>query len=539
MKALLISPKLERSFWSFDETCLRSGRKVLCPPIGLLTVAAMLPADWELRLVDLNARNLADADWDWADVVMVGGMIAQRDSFRDVLMEARRKGKTVVAGGPYPTSLPDEILACGCDFLVRGEAEETLPQLLSALREGRAGGVIEAQARPDVTASPVPRFDLLKIDDYVVMSVQTSRGCPFDCEFCDVVNLYGRRPRFKTPEQVLAELEAVYRLGHRGWVFITDDNFIGNKSHARALLAALTPWNQERGEPFSFWTQATVNLGQDRELIDRMTAANFNTVFIGIESPDEDVLASARKFHNISNPLLESLDNISRNGLSIVGSFIVGLDGEKPGAGERICSFVEQSAIPIVMINLLQVLPNTSLWKRLEQDGRLVSRGITGETIFQRRMNCVPTRPEAQIIEEWRAAWDYLYEPTRFLARNHRFYLAMRPTRAAMAKTRKERLPKKTPASRRPMREPILDLLRFVLLCWRQGIRSPARFRFWKQLFGIRSRNPSRLMSYLGACVIAEDMYRIREEVCRQTGETLREHQETVASAVAGREGAA
>jgi radical SAM superfamily enzyme YgiQ (UPF0313 family) len=538
MKALLISPKLERSFWSFDETCLRSGRKVLCPPLGLLTVAAMLPADWEPRLVDLNARSLADADWDWADIVMIGGMIAQRDSFRDLLKEAGRKGKTVVAGGPYPTSMPDEILACGCDFLVRGEAEETLPQLLRALGEGRAGGVIEPQARPDMTASPVPRFDLLKIDDYLVMTVQTSRGCPFDCEFCDVVNLYGRRPRFKTPAQVLAELETIYRLGHRDWVFITDDNFIGNKSHARALLAELRLWNQERGEPFAFWTQATVNLGQDRELIDRMTAANFNTVFIGIESPDEEVLASARKFHNITNPLLESLNNISRNGLSIVGSFIVGLDGEKPGAGERICSFVELTAIPIVMINVLQVMPNTSLWKRLETDGRLVSQRVVSLGTFVRRMNFVPTRPESQIFKEWRAAWDYLYEPTRFLARNYRFYLAMRPTRAAMAKTRKERPPKKT-ASRRQMRGLVVDLLRLVRLCWRQGIRSPSRLQFWKLLFGIHSRNSSRLTNYLCACVIAEDMYRVREEVWGQAGEVVQEHPETVASGVAGRESSA
>lgn len=535
MRTLLISPELERSFWSFEKTCLFSGHKTLCPPIGLLTVAALLPPDWEPRLADLNTRSLTAADWDWADVVMIGGMIAQRDGFLKTIGEAKRRGKIVVAGGPYPTNMPEEVLASGCDFLVRGEAEGAMPSLIKALREGRPGGVIEAPAKPDMTASPVPRFDLLKMEDYRTMSVQTSRGCPFDCEFCDVVNLYGRRPRFKAPAQVLAELEVVHRLGHRGVVFISDDNFIGHKPHARALLEALIPWNKEHGEPFDFWTQATANLGQDLEMIDLMTAANFSAVFIGIESPDEGVLAAANKTHNIRIPLLESVNSISRNGLSVIGSFIVGMDGEKPGAADRICSFVEQAAIPVVMINILQVLPNTNLWKRLEKERRLVPQNRVSLGRLLRRMNCIPTRPEAEVIRDWKSAWDRLYEPTRFLARNYRFHLAIRPTRAAMGKARGEPCPGGRPQARQPARAILADIPRFLRLCWRHGVRRPYRLQFWRQLLGVCRNNPSRLKKYLGACVIAEDMYQIRDEVCSHAAILLRELEKPAAAV--GQEG--
>ena len=253
---------------------------------------------------------------------------------------------------------------------MRGEGENTIPLLLEALRDGKTG-VIENEGKPDLTTSPIPRFDLLRLDDYDGLTIQTSRGCPFDCEFCDVVNLFGRKPRYKTPKQVIAELETLYRLGACGHVFICDDNFIGSKKHARALLQELIPWSKSRGEPFNFMTQASVNLGQDLEMLDRMTAANLGQVFIGIESPDEKVLETSRKFHNIKNPLLESLNNIKQNGMMVMGSFIIGLDGETPGAGQRICSFMEQTAIPMAMLGVLHVPPHTRLWQRLEKEGRL------------------------------------------------------------------------------------------------------------------------------------------------------------------------
>jgi radical SAM superfamily enzyme YgiQ (UPF0313 family) len=516
MRALLVNPKSENSFWSLDEACQMAGRKVLCPPIGLLTVAAMLPPAWQLRLVDLQARPLTEEDWSWAEMVMITGMVVHRRSFRETVAEAKRRGKLVVAGGPYATSMSDDVLAGGCDFLVRGEAENALPALLEALKEGRTHGVFEHPEKPDMTTSPVPRFDLLRLEDYSLMAVQTSRGCPFECEFCDVITVYGRKPRFKTPEQVIVELEAIHRLGFRGEVFISDDNFIGNKTQARALLARLTEWNRTHGCPFGYGTQASVNLGQDLEMIDLMTAANFGYVFVGIESPDEDVLASTHKFQNIKNPLVESLDNITRNGLSVIGSFILGMDGEKPGAGERLCSFVELTGLPLVMINTLQVPPGSSLWKRLATENRLLQERGSGETTVVPMLNYIPARPEADILNDHRLAWDYLYEPSRFLARNYRYHLAIRPTRAALAKARGVAPPNAPRGKRRGHGTSLRSALAFLRVCWRQGIRSPCRLQYWKNLVGMLRRNPSRVARYVTMCIEAEDMFRIRAALRQQ-----------------------
>ena len=262
MRVLLINPEFPGSFWSLQQSCELLGRKTLMPPLGLLTLAALLPADWELRLVDLNARPLRPDDWDWAELVMLSGMIVQREGLLNLIREAKARHKTVVVGGPFATSVPQEILEAGADFLVRGEGETTIPLWLAAWQAGETHGVIEPDGRPEMTLSPVPRFDLLNLDDYIIVGIQTSRGCPFNCEFCDIVNLYGRKPRYKSPDQVLAELETLFNLGWRREVFICDDNFIGNQTHARAILKKLIPWMKSHGEPFSFWTQASANLGQ-------------------------------------------------------------------------------------------------------------------------------------------------------------------------------------------------------------------------------------------------------------------------------------
>jgi len=339
MRALLVCPEFPLSFWSFRKSCQLRGNRTMNPPLGLLTVAALLPSEWEMRLADLNTRSLTQEDWQWADLVLISAMYIQRAGLLALVKEAKLRGKTVVAGGPHPTSLPEAVLEAGCDFVVRGEGENTIPLLLEAMRH-RKTGIIENDEKPDLTTSPIPRFDLLRLDDYVAFSIQTSRGCPFDCEFCDVVNLFGRTPRHKTPKQVIAELEALHRLGVRGSLFICDDNFIGSKKQARSLLQEIIAWSKSRGEPYRFLTQASVNLGQDPEMIDLMTAANLKEVFIGIESPDENVLQTSHKYHNIKNPLLESLHNLKQNGMEVIGSFIIGLDGETKGAGERICAFI-------------------------------------------------------------------------------------------------------------------------------------------------------------------------------------------------------
>jgi len=512
MRALLICPEFPLSFWSFRKSSRLRGSKTINPPLGLITVAALLPSEWELRLVDLNTRSLTGEDWQWADLILISAMYIQRDGLVALVREAKLRGKTVVAGGPYPTSLPEAVLEAGGDFVVRGEGENTMPLLLEAMRHGKTG-IIENNEKPDLTTSPIPRFDLLRLEDYASFTIQTSRGCPFDCEFCDVVNLFGRTPRYKTPQQVIAELETLYRLGARGSAFICDDNFIGSKKQARALLQEITPWLRSRGEPFTFLTQASVNLGQDLEMIDLMTAANFDKVFIGIESPDENVLQISHKFHNIKNPLVESLQNIQRNGLAVIGSFIIGLDGEKKGAGERICAFMEQTAIPVAMLGVLQAAPHTRLWHRLEGEGRL--RLDTGDDLGTfSAMNFEPDRSEADIMQEYVDAWDYLYEPSRYLARAYRCFLAMRPAPRAQAAVAGGPPPQGGVFDQgMTWRRIFTELKAFFQIIWWQGVRTPYRRQFWTQMIRLWRQNPTRFVEYISTCAVGEDLFNMRRVV--------------------------
>lgn len=557
MNVLLLYPETPYSFWTLRETNFLAGAKALAPPLGLISVAALLPENWGFRLRDLNVHPVREEDWAFADVVMITGMIVQRDSLLSLIAEAKRRGKVVVAGGPYVTSVPDDVRAAGCDLLVHGEGEELATQLVQAVQgeSDRKGdgpmGDLQAATRPPMEKAPVPRFDLLELDAYQAISIQTSRGCPFSCEFCDIINLFGRTPRYKTPEQVIAELEALYDLGWRSTIFICDDNFIGNKSHAHALLDAIIPWMKAHGEPFLFFTQASVNLGQDQSLMDKMTEANFADVFIGVESPDDAVLANMHKQQNIKNPLGESLQAINANGLTVLGSFIIGFDGEAPGAGQRIVEFVERLGLPSVMLNMLQALPNTAMWDRLEAEGRLLPQeerlGISGWT-----MNFTPSRPKEEILAEYAAAIDALYTPERFLARAYRAILAMRPTRSAAAKkaSSKQASSKgastqgagasatsedaaqaqaapthsatgKEAAKRVPLAHRIRDMRGFALLAWRQGIVPRYRLQFWRQLIGVVRHNPSRLVRYLIICAFGENLFALRRHILQEVSSQL------------------
>lgn len=522
MKVLLINPPIPPSFWSLKETVQVSGAKVLAPPLGLITMAALLPPDWELRLADLNTGPMPPGAWEWADLVMITGMLVQRDGLLALVREAKGRGKTVVVGGPYATSLPQEVLDAGADCLVRGEAENTMPLFLAALSAGKTRGVFQHGSKPGMSDSPVPRFDLLRLEDYSVMSIQTSRGCPYDCEFCDVVNLYGRKPRYKNPDQVLAELAALYRMGWRQEVFISDDNFIGNRQHALAILEQLTSWMKSHGEPYGFWTQASVNLGQDQEMMDRMTAANFSFIFVGVESTDAEVLGLSRKYHNVRSPLAESLDNMNKNGLSIVASFVIGFDGEKQGAGDRICDFVEELNIPLVMLNLLQALPNTSLWHRLQDEGRLLEARTSGDTCGG-GMNFIPTRAEGEIMEEYFQATTRLYEPAAFMKRAYQAILHMRPTRRALGTaTPREETPSPPPDFGQKIRK-LKELQRLMRLIWRQGIRPSYRGQFWRKLAGVFQKNPSRKIRYLNYCGLGESLFAYRHLVRKNLASTSRD----------------
>jgi radical SAM superfamily enzyme YgiQ (UPF0313 family) len=505
------------SYLSFSKAIRRRGCKAPYPSLSLITVAALLPREWQLRHVDMNVKAVTDPMWAWADLVMISGMIMQRENMLALVREAKNRGKTMVAGGAYPSTMPEEVFQGGVDFLIKGEGENTISLFLEALAEGRTGGLIESETRPDLANSPCPRYDLLNLKAYSGLCIQTSRGCPHDCEFCDVVQLYGRRIRYKEPHQIIAELETIYNLGWRGPVFVCDDNFIGNKTRTRALLNELIPWSKSHGEPFVFQTQATVSLGEDVALIDLMTEANFSEILLGIESPDEEALTISDKHHNRLASMEEAINRIKAHGLSIVGSFILGMDGEKPGAGDRIIALIEATNIPLVLTNLLQPIPGTRLWQRLKREGRIL------EERFQESPNLgtfgigtffIPQRPEAQVIAEYLKVLATVYEPRRFLERIYRYFLDMRPTRANIARSQGN--PQPSTEAPLPLHRRLMDIYAFLAFSWQFGVVSSTRWQYWRQLLGIWRKNPSRMINYLSICGLGEDMFDYRDLACRR-----------------------
>ncbi|MBI4864075.1 MAG: B12-binding domain-containing radical SAM protein [Candidatus Riflebacteria bacterium] len=511
MRALLINPAPAHCYYSFPEARRIAGKKCLGIPLGLITVASLLPPDWQFRLVEAGVRPPTDDDWAWADIILFSGNSLHRQSLLDLIRESRRRGKRVVAGGPYVTYAPEEVLAAGADLVARGEGEATVPLLLEALETGRRQAVLASPEKPAMSSSPVPRFDLLDLELYVYVQVQASRGCPHDCEYCDIVARYGRAPRYKSPSQVTAELDALYRLGWRGHVFVADDNFIGDRASARSILCRLYEWQREHHEPFSFNTQATVALGRDREMIDLFTRANFGDIFVGIETLDQDALKLAGKSHTVTSSCGDWLDTMVKNGLSALLSFIIGFDGEKKGAGERICQFVEERAVPVVMINTLWAIPDTRLWNRLRLEGRLHDRVPEGNELVGGRCNFVPSRPEPEILDEFVRTWDRLYEPTTFVQRAYRYYLAMRPTRAATARRTGQPDDTVIRTEGRSLKGAIHDLRKLMRLLGTMGVREGCRLSFWKSLFGLLRKNPSRVVQFLNACGHGPDLFRIRE----------------------------
>jgi len=510
-RVLLICPPFPKTFWSMSRTLQLTGRRALTPPLGLLTVAALLPPQWQVRLADLNVRPLTPDDWQWADLVMLSGMFVQKESLLGLAREAKERQKTVVAGGPYPTSFPQEVMEAGVDLVACGEAEMTMAPLVATINGGQSRGVIEADGWADMTLSPVPRYALLNFQDYEAMSLQTTRGCPFKCEFCHVARLYGHKPRYKTPAQVVKELDNLYLQGWRRVVFICDDNFIAHRQAAQDILREMILWLEDRGEPLSFWAQTSLNLGSDLEMIDLMTAANFSDVFIGIESPDRELLAQTGKFQNLGHPIVQSLKNIRANGLTVMGSFIIGFDGEEKGAGRRISDLVAETDIPMVMINILTAVPGTALWDRLQQEGRLLPHLDVGEFHGQ-VMNFRPHRPESEIRGEWREAIDFLYEPSSFLKRTYRYILGTRPTRRTLAQAKGVILPPVGKRSRPLRTDSLRDGWNFLKLIWRQGVAAEYRGQFWKQLWGVYRHNPSRLLRYINLLFLGENLFEIREQ---------------------------
>jgi radical SAM superfamily enzyme YgiQ (UPF0313 family) len=414
MKILMVYPRYPDTFWGFRHALTFIGRKASFPPLGLLTVAAMLPAQWEKRLVDLNVAPLSDTDLCWADAVFISAMTVQKESTREVIDRSRTLGKRIVAGGPLFTA--SHILYPEVDHLVLGEAELTLPPFLADLQAGRARRLYQADRWAELTETPVPLWDLIDFRNYAAMNLQYSRGCPFDCEFCDITALLGRRPRSKEVQQLLEELESLYRRNWRGAIFIVDDNFIGDRGKLKdVLLPALAQWMEQRAYPFYFYTEASIDLADDPALMELMCRAGFEEVFIGIETPDEGGLLETGKLQNKNRDLVESVRKIQRAGLQVHGGFIVGFDSDPPTIFEKQIRFIQESAIVTAMVGVLSVLRGTKLHQRLEREGRLVAETSGDNTALD--LNYVPRMKIDQLLNGYRRILDTVYSPRNYYQR--------------------------------------------------------------------------------------------------------------------------
>jgi len=411
---LFVNPHYPDTFWSFRHALKFISRNASFPPLGLLTVASMLPHEWPKRLIDLNIEQLADSDLAWADFVFLGGMSIQKTSADEIIARCKRLGKAIVAGGPLFTSRPDEFP--DVDHLVLNEAENTLPLFLSDLARGRLKRVYTSDTWADITTTPVPLWDLVKFKRYSSMNLQYSRGCPYDCEFCDITVLYGRVPRTKTKEQVIRELESLHAAGWKSQVFFVDDNFIGNRQRLKKeILPALIEWMDARGHPFFLNTEVSINIADDRELMRLMVRAGFDAVFVGIESPNEASLVECKKIPNKNRDLLASVKIIQQSGLQIQGGFIVGFDSDPPSIFDQLITFIQESGIVTAMVGLLNAPNGTRLYKRLLGEGRLLSSMSGDNTDFS--LNFIPKMDTESLIQGYKKILQTIYAPKEYYAR--------------------------------------------------------------------------------------------------------------------------
>jgi radical SAM superfamily enzyme YgiQ (UPF0313 family) len=413
---LMIYPEFPRTYWGGQYLLPLAGKKSLMPPLGLLTIAALTPAEYEFRLVDLNCEPLTDRDLEWAEIVCFSAMLPQKTSLFDTAPRCQAAGKLVVFGGPFPTACPEECRRYA-DVLALNEGEITWPAFLADLARGTYKSLYTSEEKPDVTQTPVPRFALVNLHDYGAVPLQFSRGCPFQCEFCDIIVMFGRRPRTKTPRQMTAELEAVYNTGYRGMIFIVDDNFIGNKREVKKLLPEIAAWNKAHGHPFVYFTEATVNLAEDEELLKQMVRCNFKAIFVGVETPSKESLKETKKYQNMKRSLVESVNVIRHAGLMIMGGFIIGFDSDAEDIFARQIEFIRQTAIPIAVVGLLVALPGTPLYQRMEQAGRLEPLDYDRSMLANGFTNIVSVLPRETLLAGYRRVIETIYSPDQYMAR--------------------------------------------------------------------------------------------------------------------------
>ncbi len=471
MKILLVYPQYPDTFWSFKHVLKFINKRAAIPPLGLMTVAAMLPSGWEKKLVDLNTDTLQDKDIKWANYVFISGMIVQQSSARAVIERCKALETKIVAGGPLFTTGCEEFGFDDIDHLALSEAESIMPQLVRDLENGSARHVYKAGEFPDIAETPTPMWSLIDMRKYHLMCLQYSRGCPFDCEFCDIPILNGRQPRTKDKNQILGELEALYRAGWRGMTFFVDDNFIGNRKKLKTeTLPAIIEWMQRRKHPFSFLTEASINLADDEELMTLMTDAGFDTVFIGIETPHEASLKECNKVANKNRDLLSSVKTLQNHGFQVQGGFIVGFDNDPPSIFKRQINFIQQSGITTAMVGLLNAPPETRLYKRLKAENRILPAGSGDNT--DGTMNFIPKMPYEALVSGYRQILDKIYAPKPYYERLKTFLREFKPH------------------SQRKGHPHPRQLLALIKSMWVLGVMEKERRQFWQLFASTLFRTP-------------------------------------------------
>jgi radical SAM superfamily enzyme YgiQ (UPF0313 family) len=460
----MVWPSFPPSFWGFEGVLEMIPERAMTPPLGLITVAALCPATWQIRLIDHAFEELRDQDLDWADLVMVSAMHAQRADALATLSRARAMGRRTFVGGPWASTDPEAVLAVA-DHVMVGEAEEAFPGIAAALENGTAHALYRIIDKPDMTRSPVPRFDLLQREKYTSMPIQFSRGCPFQCEFCDIITIYGRRPRAKTPTQVIRELDVLRGLGWRNEVFIVDDNFIGNHAQALQLSRELIEWQKLHHQPFSFYTEASIDLASRTELMNAMVEANFMYVFIGIETPSAEALKESRKFQNLRKNNVEQVRIIQEAGLWVLAGFIVGFDSDDETIFARQLEFIDQTAIAWAMAGILMAPPTTALFDRMKREGRLIEDSPSTSNFGLPNFRTILPLPI--LLRGLCTLLEGLYQPDAFFERAYNSLKVWQPK-----------------ATQKPpylgMKYNLQVLFSSV---WRQGITSNYRRAYWKFLF--------------------------------------------------------
>lgn len=459
MKILLIYPEYPDTFWSFKHALRFVSKKAANPPLGLLTVASLLPESWNKRLVDMNVESLATKDIEWADMVFVGAMNIQKESVSEVIKRCKLLNKKIIAGGPLFTEEPENY--AHVDHLVLNEAEITLPHFLADLAKGAAQHKYHTLEYADISASPTPDYSLIKTSKYNTLSIQYTRGCPFNCEFCDITALLGHKVRYKSPRQIISELDNIYNCGWRKSVFFVDDNFIGNiREIKHNILPAIISWMDKHGHPFTFTTEASINLADDNELLDLMVDAGFASVFIGIETTDEESLAECGKKQNTNRDVLKSVRSIQDHGIEVSGGFIVGFDHDKKGVFRNQIDFIQSSGIISAMVGLLGAPKRTSLYKRLKTEGRLLGE-ISGDNT-DLSINFVPKMNSNELISGYKSIIQGIYSGDSYYQRVKSFLKRFEPGRNHRNKLDSEK---------------IIAFIRSIFIL---GIYDSDRWNYWK-----------------------------------------------------------